>query len=47
MRELAKQYESAKKRALSFMQMGEIAAYLDALSEMNKFKRMMIAVAYN
>lgn len=47
MRELAKQYENAKKRALSFMQMGEITAYMDALSEMNKFKRMMSALAYN
>lgn len=47
MKDLNTQYENAKKRALSFMQMGEIAAYLKALSEMNKFKRMMTALAYN
>lgn len=47
MRQLTKQYENAKKRALNFMQMGEIAAYVEALSEMNKFKRMMHVLAYN
>jgi len=47
MGELAKHYENAKKRALSYMHTGEIAAYLDALSEMNKYKRMMSAVAWN
>jgi len=47
LKELVQQYENAKKRALSYMNTGEIAAYIDALSEMNKFKRMMSAVAWN
>lgn len=47
MKDLAKQYETAKRQAMQFMQLGEIGAYIQALAEMNKYKRMMKALAYN
>ncbi|MFN0728640.1 hypothetical protein [Polaribacter gochangensis] len=47
MNELTKQYEKAKNNAKVFMQNGQIAAYLNALLEMNKYKRLMVAVVAN
>ena len=47
MKQLIKQYEQAKKSALNFMQKGQLNAYFEALVEMNKYKRLMIAVQAN
>ena len=47
MSELTKQYEQAKNNAKVFMQNGQIGAYLNALLEMNKYKRLMVAVVAN
>lgn len=47
MNELTKHYESAKKDSKFFMQAGQIGAYLNALIEMNKYKRLMLAVVAN
>ena len=47
MSELTKQYEQAKNNSKVFMQNGQIAAYLNALIEMNKYKRLMVAVVAN
>ena len=47
MKELIRQYEQAKKRALRFMQKGQLHAYFDALVEMNRYKKLMIAVQAN
>lgn len=47
MSELTKHYETAKKDSKVFMQAGQIGAYLNALIEMNKYKRLMIAVVAN
>lgn len=44
---LTKQYETAKRNANDFMKKGEIAKYLEALLEMNKYKRLMVAVVAN
>lgn len=42
-----KQYETAKKRANEFMANGEITKYFEALLEMNKYKRLMVATIAN
>ncbi len=47
MKELIKQYENAKNSAKTYMKNGQINAYFDALIEMNKYKRMMVAVVAN
>ena len=47
MKELIKQYETAKTKALSFMNKGQLNAYFDALIEMNHYKKLMIAVKAN
>lgn len=47
MKDLTKQYEKAKKNSIEFMKTGQISAYLNALLEMNKYKRLMLAVAAN
>ena len=41
MKELKRQYEIAKQNATEFMKNGQISAYLNALLEMNKYKRLM------
>jgi len=46
MKELIKQYETAKKKALQFMQKGQINNYFEALVEMNNYKKM-ISVSVN
>ncbi|MEQ6124411.1 hypothetical protein AAON49_09440 [Pseudotenacibaculum sp. MALMAid0570] len=47
MKDLTKQYETAKQNSIEFMRMGQISDYLNALLEMNKYKRLMVAVAAN
>ncbi len=45
MKELIKQYETAKNKALKFMQKGQINNYFDALVEMNHYKKMITVSA--
>jgi len=45
MKELIKQYETAKKKALKFMKKGQINNYFDALIEMNHYKKMITVSA--
>lgn len=47
MKELIKQYENAKNRAKTYMKNGQINAYFEALLEMNKYKKMLVAVVAN
>lgn len=47
MKELIKQYEIAKNKAFKFMRNGQLNAYIDALVEMNHYKKLMIAVKIN
>ncbi len=47
MKELIKQYETAKNSAKMYMKNGQINAYFEALLEMNKCKKMMVAVVAN
>lgn len=47
MKDLTKQYELAKTNSIKFMRSGQISDYLNALLEMNKYKRLMVAVAAN
>lgn len=47
MKELISQYETAKSKALNFMQNGQLTAYFDALIEMNYYKRLLVAVQSN
>ena len=45
--ELKKHYSITKKKANLFMKLGNINAYLDALIEMNRYKKLMVAVTNN
>lgn len=45
--ELTNKYEAAKQNSIEFMKNGQISAYLNALLEMNKYKRLLVAVAAN
>jgi len=47
MKTLSQQYEIAKKKANSFMQKGQISAYIQALTEMNTYKSKMTAILAN
>lgn len=47
MRDLTRQYEMAKQNSIEFMKNGQISAYLNALLEMNRYKRLMLAVVAN
>ncbi|WP_397444634.1 hypothetical protein [Polaribacter sp. R77954] len=47
MNELTNKYENAKQNSIEFMKNGQISAYLNALLEMNKYKRLMVAVIAN
>ena len=40
-------YEKAKKKANSFMQKGQISAYIQALTEMNTCKNKMAVILSN
>lgn len=45
--DLRKRYEIAKQNANKFMKNGQISAYFNALLEMNKYKRLIIATVAN
>ncbi|MDO6743411.1 hypothetical protein [Tenacibaculum soleae] len=47
MRNLNIQYQIAKNNADQFMKNGQITKYFEALLEMNKYKRLMVAVVAN
>lgn len=47
MKSFSQQYQIAKSNATTFMEKGQIPAYFDALLEMNKYKKLMIAVVAN
>ncbi len=47
MKDLTKQYEYAKQNSIEFMKKGQISDYLNALQEVLKFKKIMIAVVAN
>ena len=47
MKELIKKYENAKKRSIEFMKNGQLTAYFETLLEMNRYKRLMMAVVAN
>ncbi|MBV1888437.1 MAG: hypothetical protein KUG51_04030 [Urechidicola sp.] len=47
MKDIIKQYESAKSSSKTYMKNGQINAYFEALLEMNKYKRLMVAVVAN
>jgi hypothetical protein len=47
MNTFSKQYETAKTNSIEFMKNGQISAYLNALLQMNKYKRLMVAVIAN
>ncbi len=47
MKDLIKQYENAKSTSKTYMKSGQIHLYFEALLEMNKYKRLMVAVVAN
>lgn len=47
MNDLTNKYENAKQNSIEFMKNGQISAYLNSLLEMNKYKRLMVAVLAN
>ena len=47
MKDLTNQYEIAKDNAIKSMKNGQISAYFKALLEMNKYKRLILAVVAN
>ena len=47
MNELANKHETAKQNSIDFMRTGQISDYFKALLEMNKYKRLLVAVVAN
>lgn len=47
MKDLIKQYEIAKSKSKEFMKKGQLNAYFDSLMEMNRYKKLMVAVVAN
>ena len=47
MKDLTKHYEIAKQNSIEFMRAGQIGEYFKALMEMNKYKKLMLAVVAN
>ena len=47
MKNFKTQYQTAKKNANEFMKRGQITQYFEALLEMNKYKKLMVAVVAN
>jgi len=45
--DLNSKYENAKLNSMELMKNGQISAYFNALLEMNKYKRLMIAIVAN
>ena len=47
MKDLTRQYETSKQNSIEFMKNGQISAYFNALLEMNRYKRLMVAIVAN
>ena len=47
MKDLTKQYETAKQNSIELMKMGQISDYLKSLIEVNKYKKLMLAISAN
>jgi len=47
MKTIARKYETTKRKANEFMKKGQITQYLDALIEMNRYKRLMTMIISN
>lgn len=47
MKDLTNKYENAKQDSIEFMKNGQISAYLNSLLEMNKYKRLLVAIVAN
>jgi len=47
MTNLRKKYDTAKKSANTFMKNGQISQYFEALLEMNRYKKLMVAIVAN
>ena len=47
MKNVTKQYEQSNRKAKEFMKNGQITQYFEALLEMNKYKRLMMAIVAN
>ena len=45
MKDLTKQYETAKQNSIELMKMGQISDYLNSLIEVNKYKKLMLAIS--
>ena len=45
--ELTQHYQKAKNNANLFMEKGQIGNYVNALIEMNRYKKLMVAVVSN
>lgn len=44
MKKLKMKYEAAKNKANMFMKNGEISQYFETLLEMNRYKKLMVAI---
>lgn len=47
MNDLNKHYQKSKRKATLLMKKGQIGAYVNALLEMNHYKKLMVAVSSN
>ncbi len=47
MNNLIKQYETTKMKSKTYMKNGQIHKYFEALLEMNRYKKLMVAVVAN
>jgi len=47
MNNLIEQYETTKMNAKMYMKNGQIHKYFEALLEMNRYKKLMVAVVAN
>ena len=47
MNELKQQHQNAKEQATFFMKNGQINDYFKALLEINRYKRLMVAIVAN
>jgi len=47
MNDLKRHYENSKNKAKLLMKKGQIGAYVNALLEMNHYKKLMVAVDSN
>ena len=47
MNELTNKHETAKQNSINFMRRGQISDYLNALLEINKYRRLLNAIIAN